>query len=283
MPENFYIYKKEVDWSLLHQGLSIPLDIQVVFNNAIKRFIRRGESKEISLVLEGMTYKAVLVNQAFEETKYPTHKDILQIRYNPQSEIAVKIRSYFVASYRYLSEQREQLNKKRKIRVDIPMEKKEYLALYTTEYEDTYLMECITADENVTANNIFVKESEQDYEIALNYNIEDPHASIQTVQQLTKIRKLNRAISENLKMLYDYHCQICGANFGKRYGVNIVESHHLDPFVVSLNNDSSNQIILCPNHHRVFHRANPRLDKKRTIFVYPNGIEEQIRLNKHLF
>lgn len=30
MLDNYYIYKKEVDWSLLNQGFSIPLDIQVL-------------------------------------------------------------------------------------------------------------------------------------------------------------------------------------------------------------------------------------------------------------
>jgi hypothetical protein len=50
MLDNYYAYKKEVDWSLLNQGLSIPLDIQVIFQKNIKKFIRRGESKDIYLV-----------------------------------------------------------------------------------------------------------------------------------------------------------------------------------------------------------------------------------------
>lgn len=267
--------------------LNIPtqakLNIQVAFQNNIQRFIQRGESKPISLVLDGMTYQAILVNQKFDEAKYPGHKDILQIRYNPQSDIAIKLRSLFINSYQYLSEQRSMNTDKRKKFIDIPSERKEYLALYTTEYEDTYVMECITENDNLALKSILVKESEEEYETALNYNAEDPHATIETAQQLTKIRKLNRAISENLKMLYDYRCQICGENFGKRYETNIVESHHLNPFVISLNNDSSNQMIICPNHHRVIHRAEPVLDKKRLIFLYPNGIEERVVLNKHLY
>ena len=47
-----YVYKKEVDWSLLNQGLSIPLNIQVIFRNNIKKFISRGESKDICLALK---------------------------------------------------------------------------------------------------------------------------------------------------------------------------------------------------------------------------------------
>ncbi|MCX7923846.1 MAG: hypothetical protein N3B21_17820 [Clostridia bacterium] len=80
MLDNYYVYKKEVDWSLLNQGLSIPLDIQVIFQNNIKKFISRGESKDIFLILDGVSYKVKLVNQKFDESRYPNHKDILQIR-----------------------------------------------------------------------------------------------------------------------------------------------------------------------------------------------------------
>lgn len=95
-----YVYKKEVDWSLLHQGLSIPVNIQVVFQNTVNRFISRGQSKDIFLILEEKTYKAKLVNQKIDENKYPKRTDILQIRYNPQGDIAEKLRSIFNASYK---------------------------------------------------------------------------------------------------------------------------------------------------------------------------------------
>ena len=95
MLDNYYVYKKEVDWSLLNQGLSIPLDIQVIFQNNIIKFINRGESKDIYLVLEGNSYKVKLVNQRFDESKYPNHKDILQIRYKPHSAIVDKLRCIF--------------------------------------------------------------------------------------------------------------------------------------------------------------------------------------------
>lgn len=282
MLKNFYVYKKEVDWSLLHQGISIPLNIQVVFQNNIRRFIQRGESKEIFLVLEGNTYKTKLVNQKFDEAKYSERKDILQIRYNPQSEITVKLRSIFVTSYRYISEQREYLDEKQRRTIKIPEEKKEYLALYTTQYEDTYLMECITEPDTTVAKSILIKENEQKYETSLNYTILDPNAAIQSMQQLTKIRKLNKAIGENLKLLYDHKCQICGDDFGNKFGTHIVESHHIVPFVISLNNDSSNQIIICPNHHRVIHKTSPVLDRTKLLFIYSNGFKERLILNRHL-
>lgn len=80
----------------------------------------------------------------------------------------------------------------------------------------------------------------------------------------------------------DYRCQLCSEDFGKRFDVHIVESHHINPFVTSMNNDASNQIIICPNHHRVIHKAEPVFDRDRLLFVYDNGIEEKLLLNIHL-
>lgn len=126
------------------------------------------------------------------------------------------------------------------------------------------------------------REDEQKYEVSINYNLIDPNAAIAAMNQIVKIRKLNRAIGENLKLLYDYRCQICGENFGSKYGANITESHHIDPFVKSLNNNAENQIIVCPNHHRIIHRANPIFDRKKLVFIYDIGLKEQIVLNQHL-
>lgn len=282
MLDNCYVYKKEVDWSLLNQGLSIPLDIQVIFRNNIKGFISRGESKDIFLVMDGVSYKVKLVNQKFNEMKYSNHKDILQIRYNPNSEIADKLRISFVNTYKYLLEQRSTLEDGQRRYIQIQQENKEFLAIYTTEYEDTYVLECITKPELAEARNFLLHEDEQGYEASVNFPETDPTASIERIQQLAKMRKLNKAIGDNLKMLYVYKCQICGDNFGKNYDVHIVEAHHIIPFVVSMNNDVTNQIIVCPNHHSVIHRAEPVFDRSKLLFVYRNGVEERIRINRHI-
>lgn len=282
MPDNNYVYKKEIDWSILHQGVSIPVTIQVIFQNTINLFLPRGQSKDIFLILEGKTYKAKIVNQKFDERKYPNRKDILQIRYNPSSEIAAKLRDIFAESYRYILNQRYGLLENQRKFIKIPEEYKEYLAIYTTAYPDTYLLECITLEDTKVAKTIMAREDEQKYEASINYNLVDPNAAIAAMNQIVKIRKLNRAIGENLKLLYDYRCQICGENFGSKYGANITESHHIDPFVKSLNNNTENQIVVCPNHHRIIHRANPIFDRKKLVFIYDIGVQESIILNHHL-
>jgi len=222
------------------------------------------------------------VNQKFDERKYPSRSDILQIRYNPKSEIAERLRTIFSTSYKNILEQRNNLPENPRKFIRVPEDQREYLAIYTTEYPDTYLLECITQEDTRIIRKALVNEDEQEYEAGINYNIIDPTATVTEVNQIVKIRKLNRAIGETLKLLYNYRCQICGENISARYGVNIVESHHIDPFVESLNNNAENQIIICPNHHRIIHRARPVFEKRALIFVYHNGIEDKIVLNQHL-
>ena len=55
-------------------------------------------------------------------------------------------------------------------------------------------------------------------------------------------------------MLYRGCCQICGINKVDEFGIDISEVHHIRFFADSHNNDSSNLIVLCPDHHRIIHK-----------------------------
>ena len=276
--EQFYIYKKEVDWSVLREGFSIPVSIQVVFKERMKNYLKRGEKRDIKVILDGHTYQAKLINQAFNDQKYPGHADILQIRYSPQSPFAIKLRVIFKSSLNYL--QRERANSKKIIRV--PEEKREYIVLYTTPLENTFFFEHITFSEAVQIKHSISGINEEDFEFQSNYKIVDDFARIETKEQMIKVRRLDKAIGESLKLFYNHKCQICADNFAKKYNCLIAEAHHIDFFVSSLNNDASNIIVLCPNHHRVIHKANPTFKREIFSFVYPNGLKEKLALNKHL-
>ena len=89
-------------------------------------------------------------------------------------------------------------------------------------------------------------------------------------------------ISENLKLLYGYRCQLCGKLIGEEFGSHVAEAHHIDYFVNSLNNDANNQMVVCPNHHSIIHDADPIFDRRRRMYVYKNGLEQGLVLNKHL-
>lgn len=276
--DQFYIYKKEVDWSVLREGFSIPVSIQVIFKERLNTYLKRGEKRDINVILDKHSYQVKLINQAFNEQKYPGHTDILQIRYSPQSSFAIKLRKIFKSSLDYL--QRERTNVKKIIRV--PEERKEYVVLYTTPIENTFFLEHITSVESMQIKQSISGVNEEDFEFQSNYKKVDESAGIETKEQTIKIRRLDRAIGESLKLFYKYRCQICSESFYKKYDCLIAEAHHIDFFVSSLNNDATNIIVLCPNHHRVIHKVNPIFKREKFSFVYPNGLEEKLVLNKHL-
>ncbi len=271
-----YVYKKEVDWSLLMEGLAVPIENQVVFGKIMGRFIHRGESKEIKLVLNARTFDAKIINLNLSP-KHNRVRDMMQIRYPRDGELARELQAIFHNSYRYISHIRENRDKGDRSRIQIPNEEKEYLAIYTTEYDDCYALEAIVADDIRTLRNAVTGKSERAFEAEF-----DGEASLIKETRLINVRRLNRRIGENLKLLYGYHCQICGKSIGEEFGSHIAEAHHIDYFVNSLNNDTSNQLIVCPNHHSIIHDADPTFDRVRKLYIYPNGIEQRLVLNKHL-
>ncbi len=164
----------------------------------------------------------------------------------------------------------------------MPEGKKEYLAVYTTVYKDTFLVECIQNEGETSLSEELKSLDEGTFEHSVNYPYEDNDAGLVNTHRLIKVRRLNRAIGDSLKLLYEHRCQICGNNFSKKHDVNITEAHHIEPFTATLNNNADNILVLCPNHHTTIHMAEPVFLKQKAIYLYKNGLEEKIILNKHL-
>lgn len=276
-----YVCKKEVDWSLLMEGLTLTMDNQVVFGQIMGRFLARGESKDINLYMNGKSYKAKIVNVNFDP-KFKRKKDTLQIRYSKNGELARALQACFSRSFSYIKAIRENRDQSIRTMIKLPNEYKEYLAIYTTEYDDSYVLETIIADDMRILKETVKGQQERVMEAEFNYDQKDENTGFKTSVQLVRIRKLNQKIGDNLKLLYDYRCQICGRLIGEEFGSHIVETHHIDYFVNSLNNDASNQMIVCPNHHSIIHDTNPVFDRKRVMYLYPNGTEQMFMLNMHL-
>ena len=97
-----------------------------------------------------------------------------------------------------------------------------------------------------------------------------------------RVRVYNTSIIKQLKRLYGGCCQLCGKNAFDEFNVDISEAHHIAHFSDSQNNDSSNIIILCPNHHRLVHKLNPKFDSERGCFVFSDNSELRIEIDFHL-
>lgn len=281
MTTESYVYKKEVDWSLLIEGLAVPIENQVVFGQIMGRFLQRGEKKQITIYLDGKSYKASIINIDYSK-KFNRKSDIFQIRYSRNGELAQALQKRFMSSYRYLEYMRKIRKPGDRKMLRLPDDEKEFLAVYTTEYDDSYIFEPIVKNDFSIARKYFLKFDERVFEERSDIKITDPDASIEEKTQIAKVRKLDRSIGENLKQLYGYRCQICGKLIGEEYSAHVVEAHHIEYFVKSLNNDASNQMIVCPNHHSIIHDVNPVFDRTRKLYVYKNGMTEGLLLNKHL-
>lgn len=275
------VYKKEVNWSMFNDGISIPIQYQVVFKQIAGRYLQRGESKPIKLYLNGKSFDADLRNLGISDDSGGI-SDKVQIRYYRNSDIALALRQCFYRSWTYIEHAKSMQPRGSKKPIPLPDNLKEYLAIYTTEYDDTYILEPIFAEDLQEYRNIIMNQQEQQIEMDFDYSIADPNAGFALIERVTKIRKLNRIIGQNLKLLYGYRCQLCGKLIGEEYGAHVAEAHHIDYYVNSLNNDSNNQMVVCPNHHSIIHETNPKFDRKRMIYLYPNGMEQKVLLNLHL-
>lgn len=98
-----------------------------------------------------------------------------------------------------------------------------------------------------------------------------------------KIKRIKREqqIVSKLKNKYKNCCQIEGCNFTfkKKNGEYYSEAHHLKLLSEGGSQDENNVVILCPNHHRMFHYADVKIfdrnkDRRKAII---NGEEHYIK------
>ena len=181
------------------------------------------------------------------------------------------------------SSRRGQCNRPPRVRI---ISTSEYLRQFSFE-ELTEIVKALV--ENTQNNNteealddssseIYKEVSEEDLERAL--NARDPAASISVRVGTNKIRIYKTAIISQLKRLYKGHCQLCGTvPFENFKAIDICEAHHIDYFASSHNNDASNIIIVCPNHHRLIHKLNPVFNPDDRCFEYPDGTKEKIKID----
>lgn len=276
-----FLYQKTIDRSTLRQGFTIPVEFHSLLMTAVGGGIKRGETRAIKIMIDGASYDAQLKNQLFDESKFVGHPDVIQIRYGENSPLSKKLREVFSESWNYVEAMKAlPENVGRKLTIRVPEEQQEYLALSTTDLSNVFIADCITVSEKLAIKKDVEQMTEFDFETF--EPREDDTASIKEVTRVQRIRHLDRSIGDSLKRLYDYRCQMTGERIGEQYEAYCVEAHHITPFTVSMNNDTSNIIILSPSYHRIVHKVHPFFNRKTLSFEFPNGVIEQVKLNYHL-
>lgn len=281
--DNGFIMQKTVDWSLLNDGMTIPVSVCSLFKAWDESILMHGQSKDIKILIDGELYDAKLKNQNFVQSKWAGHKDIIQIRYNRKSPLAVKLRTVFQKSYDYLFAQKQVIGKSKR-QIHLPTDQREYIRLYLTTSQDVLCMECCSNLDYQQLAHTLSAIPEEVYEQTDDdkFFMTDKSASIEEKQRLVKYRKIDRSIILALKKFYDYRDEISGERIGDEYGDSIVEAHHIDYFTSSQNNDSTNIIIVSPNYHRIIHKNNPVFNRKKFQFEFENGAVLRLKLYEHL-
>jgi 5-methylcytosine-specific restriction enzyme A len=274
---NLFAFKKIVDLSLLTDGITLTYAFREMIYQQLPDMKTRGAKRKIQVILDNTIYDISLNNVAFNVTKYPNHEDILQFRYSVKSNLALEFQRVFNKSYTYLLE-----NYIKGKHIVLPANLKEYVVFYFTSQPDTFVAECILADDIREEYDAIKEYDEMQVEDIINYYATDPKSGYKNRVANTKIRDYNRNIGETLKLMYQHKCQICGAEFKGRYDIDISEIHHIEYYSKSLNNNSDNLLVLCPNHHRIIHKANPEFNRDGLYYRYANGLEDKLTINNHL-
>lgn len=273
-----FLLRRPVDWSLLTNGFHIPTEFHPLVYAMPGGELHHGDKRGVKIMIDGEVFDARMNNIGFDQQRYPGHPDLLQIRYSPGSLIARKLQSMFTDEFECLKLARE--NAAPRTQVQLPEEYTSEIVFYATMQADTFIIECNhTADKQVDRQEL-QQMSELDFETF--EPREDKSAGIKQVTRLQKVRQLDRSIGDSLKLLYDYRCQMTGEKVGDEHNALVVEAHHIIPFTESMNNDTSNIIIISPSYHRIIHKAHPEFDRQQLAFHFPNGLVEKVKIDKHL-
>jgi len=277
--KQIFLMKRPLQWSHLTSGLPIPRVFHDLTYDILGRRLNAKDSVEVRVMFAGEIFHVKIYNINFNRGKF-VHSEILQFKYDNNYSLLDKLQDVFSKEYNYCLEAREAKGYGDSSRVDISKQFETSLIVYGTSEPDLFIWEPEFEGISKEMEAEIKQMSEEEFEAAIVCT--DPDATIQEKQKLVKIRQLDSSIGNSLKRIYGYCCQMTGEHIGEQYGINVVEAHHIRPFTESLDNDTSNIMILSPNYHRIVHKAKPHFNRKTLSFEFPNGLIENLKLNQHL-
>lgn len=278
--KQIFLMKRPLQWSHLTSGLPIPKVFHELTYDILGKRLNISDSTDVRVLFGGEEFSVRINNIDFNRGKYNRGDEILQFKYDSNRPLLQKLQEVFSREYRYCIEARLARQKGDTSRVDISKHFDTSLTVYGTSEPDLFIW--IPEFENLSKEEEAEIKQMTEEEFELDFVRTDPRATIKEKQKIVKIRQLDTSIGDSLKRVYGYRCQMTGEYIGEQYGVYAVEAHHICPFTESLNNDTSNIMILSPNYHRIVHKAKPRFNHKTLSFEYPNGLVEKVKLNRHL-
>jgi hypothetical protein len=91
----------------------------------------------------------------------------------------------------------------------------------------------------------------------------------------------NHRLVDKLQDLYSGQCQICLWDPRQHYGKSLCQGHHIHWLSRGGDDEVTNMVLVCPNHHSAIHKIDAPLDFRDMAFDF--GIRrEYLQLNFHL-
>lgn len=277
--KQIFLKKRSLQCSHLTCGQPNPRVFQELTYDILGRRLNAKESMEVRMMFGGEIFNVKIYNIDFNRNKFE-HTEILQFKYDNNRQLLDKLQSVFSNEYRYCLEARQDRKDGDTSRIDISKHFETNLIVYSTSDPDLFIWEPEFDNLTSEVETGIKKITEEEFEAVVIRTA--PHASIKQKQKLVKIRQLDTSIDDSLERVYGYRCQMTGVYVGEQCGFSVIEAHHVRPFTQSLDNDTSNIMILSSNYHRIVHKANPHFNHKTLSFEYPNGLVEKVKLNWHL-
>lgn len=104
----------------------------------------------------------------------------------------------------------------------------------------------------------------------------NPHRRTYLVQQAAR----NRRFVRRLRDLYEGQCQICQWSPRNGYKIDLCEAHHVQWLCRGGQDELTNMVLVCPNHHRAVHRCDAPFDWIRNAFLFDDDVE-QLAIARH--
>lgn len=289
---------KQVDWSLLRSGWTIPVDLhdRVIADNEGAR-LRPGDKRSIVLLIGGHPFSATLT--CVRRPQGPPH--ILQVRYDRNQELRQVLDAAFWTSRTRLELERAKLRRElgpgAKIFAEVPPSSAEFVDWRSTGVPFCYQVDLIPcrlrASDRVLP--VLAGLGEPHVEAVLQEGSEEQFANwLRAIQSLAQAesteiarclqygRRYVSLARHLLGQLYGQTCQLCGGRPHMPIGDIVSITHHIDPVTVSTDNRVSNLILLCPTHHAMLHTADFTFERANLRFVSPRAGTLEIAVNRHL-
>lgn len=90
---------------------------------------------------------------------------------------------------------------------------------------------------------------------------------------LSRVVRRDRELVETLRDVYAGRCQICRWSPRSVYAAELCEAHHVRWLSRGGDDQLSNLVLICPNHHRAIHRCDAPFDFEAAGFVFRGSVE----------